>query len=716
MSDEVIHGLSADSKRIPSRWTRNTVADGSWLQNYTLSPLSARDFYLASAIDANTDDLLAKLEAEIEARKEGDNYISGVLDTVSSDFYTFSSKVETSASTIVNTINEFSANFEASASYLEDKIDDENERAKNVELELENKISTLEAATDVIMVYGTYSSDDPNVSADTFVEGSALLWENPGYLTENDVIKVLIDNSTVSSNQTYYKATNVDHETSSCDWTKIGSLEPYYSTWAIDDKFTDAYEYLDDNFLKADNTAVSGGHNIVVDKPNENIPAVRIQTSSHVTFTGVSSTDLSATNASGTNLNYSKVSATNLSSTTISATTAIGESAIFTGVSAQGLTATDFNVDNIKAKNVSASESFSGKKITIETSAKIPGISATNISGESNTSTTIKNLILSAQAGSAASDLLSTAYWSANNNGTAAGTGLLKNSFSISAGANLGLDVNGSVIRISGTPAGVTSISAKDTNVNTNFTGGTVTLSAGPNIDFVAVDTNTLGIKLEDSIYWSAGVYNDYTSFSADFSSLQIKHNSQYNGSQYISFSGDKLNLYTNNASQSQGTSSATLDSNGVCAFDNQAGSTPYYSTWIDIISGTNLQNGNYVYIDRTLNTVNLSSNISANNISAGNISATYLSAFNINQEYVNNTYTARLSSNADSVEMWQHTQGQPGNTTGIAKWAYIIRNNETRNGTMAKMNSGDYISGNGSITAIVSGTVGAETGVLYFV
>lgn len=235
------------------------------------------------------------------------------------------------------------------------------------------------------MVYGTYSSEDPNVSADTFVEGSALLWENPGYLTENDVIKVLIDNSTVSSNQTYYKATNVDHETSSCDWTKIGSLEPYYSTWVIDDKFTDAYEYLDDNFLKADNTAVSGGHNIVVDKPSENIPAVRIQTSSHVTFTGVSSTDLSATNASGTNLNYSKVSATNLSSTTISATTASGQSAIFTGVSAQGLTATDFNVDNIKAKNVSASESFSGKKITIETSAKIPGISATNISSKTFT-------------------------------------------------------------------------------------------------------------------------------------------------------------------------------------------------------------------------------------------------------------------------------------------------------------------------------------------
>jgi hypothetical protein len=170
-----------------SKWNRNTVADGSWLQKYTIEKLKDRDIFLANHIDSNTDDLSAKLEAEIAARTEGDTYISGVLDTVSSDFYTFSSKVETSASTIVNTINEFSANFEASASYLEDKIDDENERAKNVELELENKISTLEAATDVIMVYGTYSSDDPNVSADTFVEGSALLWENPGYLTENDV-------------------------------------------------------------------------------------------------------------------------------------------------------------------------------------------------------------------------------------------------------------------------------------------------------------------------------------------------------------------------------------------------------------------------------------------------------------------------------------------------------------------------------------------------
>ena len=36
---------------IPSKVSRKTVADGSWLQKYTLGRLSARDDYLADCID-----------------------------------------------------------------------------------------------------------------------------------------------------------------------------------------------------------------------------------------------------------------------------------------------------------------------------------------------------------------------------------------------------------------------------------------------------------------------------------------------------------------------------------------------------------------------------------------------------------------------------------------------------------------------------------------
>ena len=66
MSDEVVHGLSAESKRIPSKWNRQTVADGSWLQKYTLNPLSARDVYLAEQIDKGTSALSAAISAEVE--------------------------------------------------------------------------------------------------------------------------------------------------------------------------------------------------------------------------------------------------------------------------------------------------------------------------------------------------------------------------------------------------------------------------------------------------------------------------------------------------------------------------------------------------------------------------------------------------------------------------------------------------------------------------
>lgn len=647
-----------------AKWNRSTVADGSWLQKYTIEKLKDRDIFLANHIVSNTDDLLAKLEAEIEARKEGDNYISatlvsvsGDLVNVSSDFYDFSAKVENSASVINNTINVFSAKVEQSASDLKDAISDEETRAKEVENNLVKEIDKIKGATDVIAVFGTYEE---------FTAASAGDWQQT--VTDNDFIKVLRDDTYQPTgdedegthDDDYYQVYYEWHDNNSehSDWTgwsAIGNLDPYYSVAETDEIISDLSSTISDNYLSANGNAVQSGHNIVITKPDgDNTPHIKIETSSHVTFTGVSSTDLSATNASGTNLNYSKVSATNLSSTTISATTASGQNAIFTGVSSQNLTATDFNVDNINAKNVSASESFSGKKITIETSASIPGISATNISG-------------------------------------------------------------------------------------------------------------------------------------------------------------DKLNLLTTNASQSQGTSSATLDSNGVYAFDSQAGSTPYYRTWIDIISGSNLQDGNYVYIDRILNTVNLSPNISANNISSqtftisgavgskkesvsstlntiqliekypgtytytttitpksysaeysvgggggwvvydyGNVSAysysedtasiTWTNLINAGNGNFKSTDVTAQSFNTSSDNAgygivniytdWSNAGAGDTDATGSAGlngcvvWSngnYTAHNYDNAGGNWASWNdivktsNSRWVSGNG-ITAIVSGTVGTATGVLYFV
>lgn len=78
MADEVVQGLSAVSSRIPSIWTRQTVADGKWLQKYTLTPLSARDVYLAEQID----NMSATVSAEFETLEAATDVVDviGSLD------------------------------------------------------------------------------------------------------------------------------------------------------------------------------------------------------------------------------------------------------------------------------------------------------------------------------------------------------------------------------------------------------------------------------------------------------------------------------------------------------------------------------------------------------------------------------------------------------------------------------------------------------------
>ena len=264
-----------------SKWSRNTVADGSWLQKYTVERLTNRDIALANAIDTA---ITSKLNDEITARIAGDEYLSAAITSVSSDLYSFSAKVENSAENIVNTIKTFSANVESSASDLNYKIDNETNRAINKETLLENKIKTLEAATDVIMVYGTY---------DDFTSKSAKLWEeSAGYLTENDVIKILVDNSKGSANQTYYQATNVNYYTSSCTWTEIGALDPYYSREYIDEYFETFSSTVSNNYLSANKQAVVPGKNIVVTEKTG--PVIEIKTSANVEFDKINDTSVNS--------------------------------------------------------------------------------------------------------------------------------------------------------------------------------------------------------------------------------------------------------------------------------------------------------------------------------------------------------------------------------------------------------------------------------------
>lgn len=213
MADEVKNGLSADKNRIATKWNRYTVADGDWLQKYTLSPLTARDYYLASAIDelsGATGDTSSALSAAISSVSSiHDEYIDYLSATISGDV----------------------------SGYIDD---------------ISGRIDTLEAATDVIMVYNHFSSFSSN-SGDLI-------------LTDNDVIKVLNDENK-QENQTYYQ-----YSTATSAWTFMGELDPYYSKTVLNN---------------------AAGKNINITTTGSGI---KISTKNDVTFSSVSSNNISALN------------------------------------------------------------------------------------------------------------------------------------------------------------------------------------------------------------------------------------------------------------------------------------------------------------------------------------------------------------------------------------------------------------------------------------
>ena len=198
MSEEVIQGLSAEPYRIPSKWNRSTVADGSWLQKYTLSPLSARDYYLASAIDSvsgSTDTNISALSAAISSVSAiHDDKISGLsssIDYVSGAIDTVSDELQNSAAELTRLITNETNQRESETTYLSAAITAEENTRMNADIALQKQIDTMNAATDVINVFGSYGG---------FSTDSAKYFE-PQYsaayhLTNNDIIKVINDEHT----------------------------------------------------------------------------------------------------------------------------------------------------------------------------------------------------------------------------------------------------------------------------------------------------------------------------------------------------------------------------------------------------------------------------------------------------------------------------------------------------------------------------------------
>lgn len=321
MADEVKNGLSADKSRIASKWDRNTVADGSWLQKYTLNPLTARDYYLASAIDAlcnSNGDSSSALSAAISSVSSiHDEYINYLSDTISGDISGYIEYISGSVDTL-------SGDFKTSVEKLLNKIDEEHGRADAAETKINTRLNNMEAATDVIDVYGSW---------DDFTNNSSNLFTVSG-ITDNDIIKILNDKNSypnemfqseqnvASGHQTYFRWINTaipesahikPLDPTSGYWEFIGYVDPYYTTTEIDQYINELSATVKNNYLSASTDAVSAGKNIIVTK--EEGPVIGIKTKNEVEFTKVNASTAQGNSANFTNVNSDNVTATNIQGT-----------------------------------------------------------------------------------------------------------------------------------------------------------------------------------------------------------------------------------------------------------------------------------------------------------------------------------------------------------------------------------------------------------------
>ena len=317
---------------IPAKWNRYTVADGDWMQAKTLDQLMNRDDFLATKIGEGNYVWKDALSSESAARYYDDQYLSASISSLSGEFYTFSANdylpTVTSLSSLLN--YEISRATQAENN-LSGRISIEETARSAADAKLQKQIDELQAATDVIAVFGTY---------DEFVAGSGDLG-----VTDNDTIKVLRDyNYTPSASdedyesndddgfQVYYEWHDPNAENPHTDWngwSAIGSLDPYYSVSEIDEykkqidsDFDSLSSTVANNYLSANKNAVSAGKNILIDY-EQNKPKITIKTDENVNFNNVSSKNISATNvtaltALGNSAKFTNLSATNLNNIAIS--------------------------------------------------------------------------------------------------------------------------------------------------------------------------------------------------------------------------------------------------------------------------------------------------------------------------------------------------------------------------------------------------------------
>lgn len=317
---------------IPAKWNRYTVADGDWMQAKTLDQLMNRDDFLADKIGEGNSGWKDALSSESATRYYDDQYLSASISSLSVEFYTFSANDYYPTVTALRyNLNSEIDRATLAENNLSGRISIEETARSAADAKLQKQIDELQAATDVIAVFGTY---------DEFVAGSGDLG-----VTDNDTIKVLRDyNYTPSASDEDYKSNDDDgfqvyyewHDpnaenphTDWIGWSAIGSLDPYYSVSEIDEyknqivsDFDSLSSTVANNYLSANKNAVSAGKNILIDY-EQNKPKITINTKEDVEFNNVSSKTVSSTNvtaltAQGNSAKFTNLSATNLNNIAIS--------------------------------------------------------------------------------------------------------------------------------------------------------------------------------------------------------------------------------------------------------------------------------------------------------------------------------------------------------------------------------------------------------------
>ena len=239
MADEVKSvkdEMNGKSELLPAKWNRFTVADGDWMQSKTLQPLTARDDFLAEQIDKSTTDWQDALSSESATRYSDDQYLSASISSLSGEFYTFSADDYYPTVTALRyDLNSEIDRATQAETTLSGRISLEETTRSAEDVKLQKQIDELQAATDVIAVFGTYPE---------FTAASAGAWQEQ--VTDNDFIKVLRDSAynptgdddADTSDDDYYQVYYQWHISAHDGWdgwSAIGNLDPYYSVAEIDE-------------------------------------------------------------------------------------------------------------------------------------------------------------------------------------------------------------------------------------------------------------------------------------------------------------------------------------------------------------------------------------------------------------------------------------------------------------------------------------------------